>query len=178
MLLVSRVLCSASSALRGPRSSDDSKIFTQAACLLFRREALDALAKPTESLGRLLARLAGALTLEPFERPDVLQVFWRRWRIDVLRWRWRIDRLLVHGRASRLDSRLPPAGEEFVVDDAWCQKRRETGCEAEEEIQVGMVPTHAQLPLELAPARPPSRQPFIAASSRRQLRLLPWCRRS
>jgi hypothetical protein len=88
----------------------------------------------------------GTITLEPFERPDVLQVLWRRWRIDVLRWRWRIDRLLVHGRASRLDSRLPPAGEEFVVDDAWCQKRRETGCEAEEEIQVGMVPTHVQLP--------------------------------
>src|SRR6476620_10559587 len=68
--------------------------------------------------------------------------------------RWRIDRLLVHGRASRLDyRRLPPAGEEFVVDDAWCQKRRETGCEAEEEIQVGMVPTHVQLPLELAPPK-------------------------
>ncbi len=137
--------------LRRPRSSEDSEMFTRAACLLLRREVLDALAKPTEPLGRLLVRLAGALTLEPIERPDILQVRRRRWRIDVLWWRWRIDRLIVHGRA-RLDyRRLSPAGEEFVVDDAWYQERRETACEAEEKIQVGMVPTHVQLQRDFAP---------------------------
>jgi hypothetical protein len=55
------------SALRGPRSSDDSEIFTHPACLLLRRKVLDALAKPTEPLGRLLARIGWSrtITLEP-----------------------------------------------------------------------------------------------------------------
>ena len=64
-----------------------------------------------------------------------------------------IDRRLVHGRARQLDyRRFPPAAEEFInggcefVDEAWCQERRETACEAEEEKLVGMVPTHVQVP--------------------------------
>ena len=138
--------------LRRPRSSQIFRNVHASGLLAPSAEVLDALAKPTEPLGRLLARLTGALTLEPVERPDILQVLRRRWRIDVLRWRWRIDRLLVHGRASRLDyRRFPPAGEEFVVDDAWYQERRETACEAEEKIQVGMVPTHVQLQRDFAP---------------------------
>src|SRR5262249_51063685 len=41
--------------IRGPRSSEDSEMFTHAACLLLRREFLGALAKPTET-ARPLAR--------------------------------------------------------------------------------------------------------------------------
>jgi hypothetical protein len=48
-----RPLALSTSALRGPRSSDESEMFTHAACLLLWREVLDGLAKPTELLGRL-----------------------------------------------------------------------------------------------------------------------------
>src|SRR5262245_2476455 len=73
------------------------------------------------------------LALEPVERLGLLQVRWR-----MLRRRWRIDR---HGRASRLDyGRFPPAKslDAFVNDG---QERRETCKQAEEKIQVGVVPT-------------------------------------
>src|SRR5262249_6448724 len=118
-------LALSTSALRGPRSSDDSEMFTHADCLLLRRRVLHAFAKPTEGRWRRL---------------------WRRWRIDVFRWRWRwrIARLLVHCRASRLDyRRFPPAKLlDALVNDG--QKRRETCKQAEEEIQVRVVPTHVQ----------------------------------
>ena len=39
------------SVLRGPRSSQDSEMFTHLASLLLRREVRDAIAKPTELLG-------------------------------------------------------------------------------------------------------------------------------
>jgi hypothetical protein len=56
------------SALRGgPRSSEDSEMFTHAACLLLRRKVCGALAKPTEPLGCLLASFGWSrtITLEP-----------------------------------------------------------------------------------------------------------------
>jgi hypothetical protein len=51
----------------GPRSSEDSEIVTHAACLLLRRKVCSALAKPTEPLGRLLARFGWSrtITLKP-----------------------------------------------------------------------------------------------------------------
>jgi hypothetical protein len=48
------------------------------------------------------------------------------------------------GRATRLDNRrFPPEFLDAVVDDG--QERRETCKQEEEKIQVGMVPSHAQL---------------------------------
>ena len=64
------------------------------------------------------------------------------------------DRPLSRSRSSA-SARLPAVsacGRRFIdgggefVDEAWCQERRETGCEAEEEKLVGMVPTHVQVP--------------------------------
>jgi hypothetical protein len=52
-----------STSARRSRSSEDSEMFTHAACLLFRRRVLHALAKPTEG----------------------------RWRIDVLTLRYRTE---------------------------------------------------------------------------------------
>ena len=129
MLLVSRVLCSASSALRGPRSSEDSEMFTHAACLLLRREVLDALAKPTE-IARPLACPSfgwarGTITLEPVERLGLLQDY----------------------------RRFPPAEKFSGCIRMMPGTPRDLACEAEEKIQVGMVPTHVQLPLELAPPK-------------------------
>jgi len=129
-------------------------MFIHAACLLLQREVLGALAKLTESLGRW----PRTITLEPVERSGLLQVLQRRWWM--LRRQWRIDRLLIHGRASRLDyRRFPLAAEEFAdgacefVDDAWCQESRKTACEAEEEILIGMVPTHVQFQRDFAPPK-------------------------
>ena len=57
-------------------------MFIHAACLLLWREVLDALAKPTELLGRLLARWAGALV--DF-LPYMLFFGWQR-TITLRRW--------------------------------------------------------------------------------------------
>ena len=100
-LISKRRLALSTSALHGPRSSENSEMFTQAACLLLRREVLDALAEPIEPLGSVFARLAGAVPLEPVERSDVLQV---------LRWRWRIDSMGPPSRSrSSVSARLPAA---------------------------------------------------------------------
>ena len=92
-------------------------MFTHAACLLLRREVLDALGEPTE-IARPLACPSfgwarGTITLEPFERQD-----YRRFR---------------------------PAELQDAFDS---QERRETCKQAEEEIQVGIVQIHVQLPLD------------------------------
>src|SRR6516165_502820 len=56
-------------APRGPRSSDDSEMFTHAACLLRRRQVVDALAKLTEIARPLACPLFDwprvTITLEP-----------------------------------------------------------------------------------------------------------------
>ena len=100
-------------------------MLTHAACLLLRREVFDALGEPTE-IARPLACPSfgwarGTITLEPFERLNILQDYQR------------------FSPAKFLDA---------FVDDR--KERRETckHCkQAEDEIQVGMVPTHVQLPL-------------------------------
>ena len=135
-------------------------MFTHAACLLFRWEVLDALGEPTE-IARPLACPSfgwarGTITLEPIERLGLLQDY----------------------------RRFPPAKVlDAFVDDR--QERRETckHCkQAEDEIQIGMVPTHVQLPLELAPPkggeRPAALRPRNgdSASWQRQ-RNAPRCRR-
>jgi hypothetical protein len=135
-------------------------MFTHAACLLLRWEGREALAKLTE-IARPLACPSfgwarGTITLEPIERLGLLQDY----------------------------RRFPPAKVlDAFVDDR--QERRETckHCkQAEDEIQIGMVPTHVQLPLELAPPkggeRPAALRPRNgdSASWQRQ-RNAPRCRR-
>jgi hypothetical protein len=106
-------------------------------------EVPDVLAKPLKSLGRLLARLAGALVdflhYMPFfgwsrtNHAEARQAVWpilQRWRM--LRRRWRIDGL--HGRATLDNLRFPPEFLDAFVDDS--QERRET-CEQADRCPPG-----------------------------------------
>lgn len=130
--------------LRRPRSSEYSEMLIHPACLLLRREVLDALAKLIE--GRW--RSGGLRRRRMLRRRWRIDGLRRRWRSGVLRRRWRSDRLLGHRRASRFDyRRFPPARflNEFVNDS---QERRATCKQAEEQIQVGILPGHVRLPLD------------------------------